>query len=195
MDQNALRCFVAGVIVVLMVLLIGYGVVLRKRGVRIYAVAGQGANAAQRALIAGAALLELYLVLRAPFPALDGIVAARPAPAPGLAIAVILAGAAIMVVSQIGMGKSWRVGVPAGDNHAEALVTGGLHRVSRNPFYLGVMIFLFGVLLAAPGPFTLVTAFISFVGLTITIRREERYLNERFGAQYEAYRKRVRRWI
>ena len=77
----------------------------------------------------------------------------------------------------------------------DALVTGGLNRFSRNPVYLGVMIFLIGGLLAAPGPLTAVGVIVSFIGLTIIIRQEERYLNARFGAVYDAYRRRVRRWI
>ena len=158
-------------------------------------MAERGTNWFQRGLIAGAGLLDLYLIFRAPFPILDAWVVARASPAPIVALGVLVAGAAIILASQSGMGRSWRVGVPAEKNHVDALVTTGLHRLSRNPVYLGVMIFLLGALIAAPGPFTLFAVVVSFVGLTIIIKQEERYLCERFGAEYEAYAKRVRRWI
>jgi protein-S-isoprenylcysteine O-methyltransferase Ste14 len=57
------------------------------------------------------------------------------------------------------------------------------------------MIFLVGAVIAAPGLFTLLAIVVSYIGLTIIIRQEERYLRNRFGADYETYTKRVRRWI
>ncbi len=195
MEQESLKIAVASIVILLMVWMIGFGVVLRRGGVNPNAVAERGTNWFQRGLIAGAGLLDLYLILRAPFPILDVWVLARASPAPIVAIGVLVAGAAIILASQSGMGRSWRVGVPAEKNHVDALVTTGLHRLSRNPVYLGVMIFLLGALIAAPGPFTLFALVVSFVGLTIIIKQEERYLRERFGAEYEAYAQRVRRWI
>lgn len=195
MEQESLKIAVASIVILLMVWMIGFDVVLRRGGVNPNAVAERGTNWFQRGLIAGAGLLDLYLILRAPFPILDVWVLARASPAPIVAIGVLVAGAAIILASQSGMGRSWRVGVPAEKNHVDALVTTGLHRLSRNPVYLGVMIFLLGALIAAPGPFTLFAIVVSFVGLTIIIKQEERYLRERFGAEYEAYAKRVRRWI
>lgn len=195
MEQESLKIAVASIVILLMVWMIGFGVVLRRGGVNPNAVAERGTNWFQRGLIAGAGLLDLYLILRAPFPILDVWVLARASPAPIVAIGVLVAGAAIILASQSGMGRSWRVGVPAEKNHVDALVTTGLHRLSRNPVYLGVMIFLLGALIAAPGPFTLFAIVVSFVGLTIIIKQEERYLRERFGSKYEAYAKRVRRWI
>ena len=72
---------------------------------------------------------------------------------------------------------------------------GGLNRISRNPTYLGIMAFLLGALLAAPGPLTFAAIVISFVGLSAIISSEEKYLKDRFGEEYESYTRRVRRWI
>lgn len=195
MDQEQLRYAVAIIVVVLMAWMIGFGVVLRRKGVNTNAITESGANLRQIILITGAGLLDLYLVFRAPFPALDGLVAARFSPAPMLAVAILLLGGAIIVASQFGMGRSWRVGVPSKKNHVDELVVSGLHRVSRNPVYLGIMIFLTGGVIAAPGPFMLFAAGVSFLGLTMIIRQEERYLEERFGDEYREYKARVRRWI
>lgn len=195
MSQATLSWFVSGLVIVLMAWMIAYGVMLRRRGVNPNAVAERNTNWMQRVLIIGAVGLDLYLVFRAPFPALDKLVAARPSPFPLLALVVMLLGAVFIIASQANMGRSWRVGVPNEENHVDALVVHGLHRISRNPVYLGIMLFLISGLLAAPGPLTAAAVIVSFTGLTIIIRQEERYLRNRFGEQYDAYARRVRRWI
>ncbi|GJL92213.1 methyltransferase family protein [Hyphococcus sp.] len=195
MEQETLRIAVAAIVVALMLWMIGFGVMLRRRGVNPNAVAEHNTNWMQRGLIAGAGLLDIYLVFRAPFPVLDAWVAAQPSPSPYIALALLLIGATIILLSQSGMGRSWRVGVPSEENHVDALVTGGLHGLSRNPVYLGVMVFLVGALIAAPGPLPLLAIVVSYLGLTIIIKQEEGYLREHFGEEYDAYAKRVRRWV
>ncbi|WP_425409402.1 methyltransferase family protein [Hyphococcus sp.] len=195
MDQETLRFAVAGVVILLMLWMIGFGLLLKARGIEANAIAEAGANYRQKLLIFGAGILDFYLILRAPFPQMDKIVAAQSSPAPLLALALLGVGGAIIIFSQSGMGESWRVGVPHQKNHVDKLVVKGLHQFSRNPVYLGIMVFLTGALAAAPGPFTLFAVLISFLGLTIIIRQEEHYLEERFAEQYRTYKKRVRRWI
>lgn len=195
MTQQILSWLVSGLVVFLMAWMVLFGVVLRQRGVNPNAVAERGSNWMQRLLIAGAGLYDVYLVFRAPFPELDTFVNAYPSPAPWLAIAVMAAGAAIILASQANMGRSWRVGVPAQENHVDNLVTHGMHRFSRNPVYLGIMLFLTGAFLAVPGPLSAVAVIVSFTGLTIIISQEEVYLRARFREQYDDYAMRVRRWI
>ncbi|WDI31678.1 isoprenylcysteine carboxylmethyltransferase family protein [Hyphococcus flavus] len=195
MDQEQLRYSVAFIVILLMAWMIGFGVMLRLRGVETAAIAEGRGNVRQRLLIAGAAILDMYLVLRAPFSYLDQLVLARSAPQPLLSLFILVLGGLIILISQSGMGHSWRVGVPDKKNHVDELVVTGMHRISRNPVYLGIMIFLIGAMTAAPGPFTLFAVFISYIGLTMIISQEERYLEERFGDQYRDYKNRVRRWI
>lgn len=195
MDQDVLRYTVAAIVLVLFAWMAGFAFYLRSRGVNIAAVAERGAAGTQRALIAGAGLFDLYLVLRAPLPALDAWLHAAPAPFPLSALFILLAGGAVIIAGQSGMGASWRIGVPRAESHVDTLVTTGLHGVSRNPVYLGVVMFLAGAALAAPGPVTGGALLAGFFSLTSIIRQEERYLRERFGARYEDYAKRVRRWI
>lgn len=195
MDQDQLRYVVAAITLLLGVWMLFFGVRLHLKGVKANAISEPHTNWMQRLLIAGAGILDLYLLLRAPAPVLDDYVKAAPSPVPILAIAILLLGAAIIIAAQAGMGSSWRVGVPKDANHVDALVTSGLHSVSRNPVYLGVMIFLIGALCAAPGPLTIAAVIASFLGLTKIIRQEERYLQDRFSEQYNDYASRVRRWI
>lgn len=195
MSQPFLSWSVALLVIGLMAWMVGFGFRLRMQGVNANASAEKQSNGMQRGLIVGAAILDLYLVFRAPLPVLDQLVAARPSPAPWLSLVIMCAGGLIILVSQANMGRSWRVGVPKTENHVDVLVTSGMNRYSRNPVYLGIMIFLSGAFLAAPGPLTAFAVLVSFAGLTILIKKEEAYLRRRFGAQYDDYSRRVRRWI
>ena len=77
-----------------------------------------------------------------------------------------------------------------------ALVTTGIHALSRNPIYVGMFLLYLGIGFAARSPWVLALA----VPLAITMRygvvaREEAYLDRRFGDAYRAYKARVRRWL
>jgi protein-S-isoprenylcysteine O-methyltransferase Ste14 len=77
-----------------------------------------------------------------------------------------------------------------------ALVTSGPFRFTRNPLYLSLALLLGGaaVFLGSLTPFLVVPAFM--VAITNAfIRREEAALAAAFGAGFEAYCRRVRRWL
>jgi len=79
---------------------------------------------------------------------------------------------------------------------AKVLVTSGPYRFTRNPTYLGMLIFLIGVaalfanvwLLAGPVAFALYIQ-------RFQITPEERVMAAKFGADYSNYCAQVRRWI
>ena len=76
------------------------------------------------------------------------------------------------------------------------LATDGLYRFSRNPIYLGFAITYVGLAIAMDSVLTLALLIpCLFVVDRFVIRREERYLSAKFGADYDAYRARVRRWL
>ena len=76
------------------------------------------------------------------------------------------------------------------------LATDGLYRFSRNPIYLGFAITYVGLAIAMDSVVVLVLLIpCLFVVDRFVIQREERYLSAKFGADYDAYRARVRRWL
>jgi protein-S-isoprenylcysteine O-methyltransferase Ste14 len=77
-----------------------------------------------------------------------------------------------------------------------ALVTGGLYRYSRNPIYLGLTLVYLGLAagFASLGMLALLPA-VLLVMVRGVIRREERYLEGKFGAAYRDYKAQVRRWL
>ena len=68
--------------------------------------------------------------------------------------------------------------------------------ISRNPLYVGLLALYLGLALLAPTFWGLVL-FPAAVLLVRwgAIRPEERFLRERFGARYDDYTRRVRRWL
>jgi protein-S-isoprenylcysteine O-methyltransferase Ste14 len=76
------------------------------------------------------------------------------------------------------------------------LVTDGVFQLSRNPMYLGFVLILAGIamLLRTISPYVVILAFVILIDTTY-VRVEERILAEKFGAAWEAYQSRTRRWL
>jgi protein-S-isoprenylcysteine O-methyltransferase Ste14 len=77
-----------------------------------------------------------------------------------------------------------------------ALVTTGPFRITRNPLYLAMGLLLTGVAFAVNS----LAMLLAIVPWTVVMRhgviaREERYLEGKFGEDYRAYCRRVRRWL
>ncbi len=79
---------------------------------------------------------------------------------------------------------------------SSSLVIDGPYRVTRNPMYLGMALILLGtgLMLGSVVSLTVVPVFLRLLTRGFIVR-EERMLSARFGADYDAYRRRVRRFI
>lgn len=76
------------------------------------------------------------------------------------------------------------------------LVLGGPFRFTRNPIYLTYVLFVAGFSLFASNLWMLLLLIPAVIAAHYGIvLREERYLSRRFGAPYDEYRRRVRRWL
>jgi protein-S-isoprenylcysteine O-methyltransferase Ste14 len=76
------------------------------------------------------------------------------------------------------------------------LVTTGVHGLSRNPIYVGMLLLYAGIGVAARSPWTLVLALpLAVVMRYGVVAREEAYLERRFGDAYREYKAHVRRWL
>jgi protein-S-isoprenylcysteine O-methyltransferase Ste14 len=78
----------------------------------------------------------------------------------------------------------------------KALTFDGPYRYTRNPMYLG-MSFILGGLAMLGNAFWPLLALIPVIWIirTQVIAKEEQYLEARFGADYVAFKSRVRRWL
>lgn len=78
---------------------------------------------------------------------------------------------------------------------AERLVTGGLFGIIRNPIVVGLGVIFLGLMLAVPS-FVMFSGFILFVlNQNFRIKREEKYLERRFGEEYLSYEATVGRYF
>ena len=109
----------------------------------------------------------------------------------GLAIAAI--GVAFFIVAMLTMSDSWRAGIP--DSDKTVFVQKGIYRISRNPAFVGFDLMYIGLLLAFPNIIHLLFAIFPIVMLHLQIRQEEVFLRNTFGAEYEEYCRKVRRYI
>ena len=76
------------------------------------------------------------------------------------------------------------------------MIEEGPYRLSRNPLYVGLLALYLAVALLAPTFWGLVLFPVAvLLVLWGAIVPEERFLHERFGAPYDDYRRRVRRWL
>lgn len=113
-----------------------------------------------------------------------------------LAGALVLVALALMLAAVWRMARSHTTVDPFRPERASHLVTDGVFAHSRNPIYVGDVLLLaawalwLGNLAAAALP----ALFVLWMG-RLQIPAEEAALHARFGAAYDAYRARVRRWL
>lgn len=77
-----------------------------------------------------------------------------------------------------------------------AIVKTGVYRFTRNPLYLSLWLLQIGLGLVLDNA-AIVTGSFFFLLITwwVAVRKEEEYLEKKFGEEYLAYKKRVRRWM
>ena len=108
---------------------------------------------------------------------------------------LLLAGWVLLTASSFWLFRQKRTSVmPA--RPASALVTAGPYPFTRNPMYLGLALLTASVSLFLDTwwPILLLVPALRIVQRFV-IAREERYLRRRFGAEYDAYTRQVRRWL
>lgn len=112
----------------------------------------------------------------------------------GLAVVLAGVGAALFVAAIWEMGRARTTVIP--HREASALVTSGVFRLSRNPIYLGDVAFLLAAILWLDVPLALPLVWVFVRVITVRfIEGEEARLRAGFGAAFDDWAARVRRWI
>jgi protein-S-isoprenylcysteine O-methyltransferase Ste14 len=90
-------------------------------------------------------------------------------------------------------GNSFRIGID--EKTEDKLITTGTFAISRNPIYIAFIGFFFGAFLSYPNIITLL--FLIFLSLMIHIQilREEEFLKNHYGKEYDEYTSKVRRYF
>lgn len=115
----------------------------------------------------------------------------------GEVILVLVGGAAVIglfMASSRAMGRNWAIVARTRDDHQ--LVTWGPFAVVRNPIYVALFLWILimalalghwrGLILAVP---------LYWIGTWMRVQREEKLLRAEFGAAYDAYAARVKRFV
>ena len=115
---------------------------------------------------------------------------------PARAAAILLAGAGVLLLawSNVLFRRYHTSLVPV--KPSNTLVTTGPYQLTRNPMYLGLLCVYSGAALWLGTVWALLLIPLIVVTIqALVIAKEERYLDQRFGEAYRAYRAQVRRWI
>jgi protein-S-isoprenylcysteine O-methyltransferase Ste14 len=86
-------------------------------------------------------------------------------------------------------------GGPGIETPPKRLVLSGPYAYTRNPMYLGHIIFLAGLALTLQSLFAAVVAVATAIWFHIRVRRDEARLVERWGEAYRRYLLVVKRWV
>lgn len=106
--------------------------------------------------------------------------------------AIELSSVLLIVMAQVQMGASWRVGI---DHRPTALVTGGLFAVVRNPIFSGMMMMVVGLVFLTPSAWTVAGALIGALLMALQSRLEEQHLLRFRGQPYREYASSVGRFF
>src|SRR3989442_12529051 len=94
-------------------------------------------------------------------------------------MAVLLGGVALLVVAQLQLGASWRIGIEEGAR--PGLATSGVYRFCRNPIFFAILIVLTGYTPLLPTRLSLILLVSPFVGMRLQVLTEEAYLSNAYG--------------
>lgn len=140
-----------------------------------------------------ALFLALFMWLT---PAVAGLVQV-PYPARVLcAIVLVCIGQGISIAGIVAFRRAKTTVNPIKASLASSLVVRGVYRYTRNPMYVGLLMTLlaWAVFLANPVVVLWIVLFVLYI-TRFQIIPEERVLVSLFGAEYEAYKKCVGRWL
>ncbi|NVN85220.1 MAG: isoprenylcysteine carboxylmethyltransferase family protein [Rhodopseudomonas sp.] len=139
-------------------------------------------------VLTATALLAIALGRLLPLAALDGLWPTT------IGMATLLAGIALDLWAIMTMRRANTNIMP--NRAADLLVTWGPFRFSRNPIYLANTLLLIGIGLAYGNSWFVAGGFLSAMIVDrLAIRREERHLAARFGADWTAYAAKTPRWL
>ena len=97
---------------------------------------------------------------------------------------LLFRGIALLVVAQLNLGASWRIGIEEGSR--PGLVTSGFYRFCRNPIFFAILVLLTGYTLLLPTQLWFVLLAGAFIGIRQQILTEEAFLGRAYGEAFRA---------
>jgi protein-S-isoprenylcysteine O-methyltransferase Ste14 len=113
---------------------------------------------------------------------------------PYIGFCLYLAGGIIVIIARVELGR-----FATGDlvtDESQTLFTQGVYNYIRNPIYAGGLLGVIGFALVFKSILTLlIISIVYFIVFNIRIKEEERLLKEKFGEQFDNYKKRTKKLI
>ena len=111
-------------------------------------------------------------------------------------ILILFIGILVIINPVVKFIKSKTTVNPVEFKNVEKLVTSGIYKYSRNPMYLGMIMIIISTTVYYLNFYSLLTPFIFYFWINrFQIKREEVFLEEKFGQEYLSYKTKTRRWI
>ncbi|MDH5546435.1 MAG: isoprenylcysteine carboxylmethyltransferase family protein [Gammaproteobacteria bacterium] len=112
------------------------------------------------------------------------------------ALAVFTLGLILIATGGIQFRRAGTTVNPMTPGNSSSLVMTGIYAYSRNPMYVGFLLFLIAVAIVVANIVALVFLPLFVLAMNyLQIQPEENALEDLFGEEYRQYRKRVRRWL
>ena len=105
---------------------------------------------------------------------------------------LLLLGIPFVISAFLRLGSDSRFGV---SDESGGLRTTGIFGISRNPMYLGFYLVTLASLMSVPHPVNIGCGLVGMYAHHRIVLAEERFLLKEHGTPYEAYRRRVRRYL
>lgn len=96
-------------------------------------------------------------------------------------------------IASLNLGHSWRIGVNSIEK--TELITNGMYKLSRNPYFLFYDIVLIGLSLSSQAILVIVFSVTTIILFHILILKEEKYLINVHGDDYKKYKNQTRRYL
>ncbi len=114
----------------------------------------------------------------------------------GATLILAIAGVSTALAGFIAFYRAKTTVNPMNPEKSTSLVTSGIYKITRNPMYVGLVLVLVAWAVQLSAPWTLggPLAFVFYIA-RFQVAPEERILLAMFGAEYSAYKNRVRRWL
>lgn len=108
-------------------------------------------------------------------------------------IALTALATVLVVVAQVQMGRSWRIGIDEGAR--PGLVTSGFYALCRNPIYAFMSLWLGGFVLLVPSWMSAALLAITYAGARTQVAQEEAYLRRTYGEDFARWAARTGRFV
>lgn len=110
-----------------------------------------------------------------------------------IGLLLVSCGFVLGILALITMKNSWRIGIKY--NHKTNLITDGIFRISRNPYFLSYDILILGFIFIYPSIILTVMYLLLVIIFHKMILEEEKYLESVHKTKYLDYKNKVKRYL